>query len=131
MNTRNQGLIERWGPRRAKQVVLTLALLSLMLIVTASALLVFDALRSQREVQAAAIAVLALMALLLWMRVVRSRWALLQVQSFEPSPANEETGVWGVGGPGMRIPGATGIFGPTIANRRQSEHDRREDHQPR
>jgi hypothetical protein len=26
-------------------------------------------------------------------------------------PGSEETGVWGVGGPGMRTPGATGVYG--------------------
>jgi hypothetical protein len=123
MDTRNQGLIERWGPRRAKQVVLTLALLSLALIVAISAYLIFDALRTAREIQAGAIALLAIMALLLWMRIVRSRWASLQVQTFAPAPGSEDTGVWGVGGPGMRTPGATGIYGPIPG--RPSDPDRR------
>jgi hypothetical protein len=102
------------GNRRAKQVVLTLALLSLVLIVAASAYLVFDA-----------ITVLAIMAVLLWMRIVRSRWASLQMQTVAAAPGNEDTGVWGVGGPGMRTPGATGIYGPIPG--RQTEQDRRRD----
>jgi hypothetical protein len=123
MDTRNQGLIERWGPRRAKQVVLTLALLSLALIVGVSAYPVFDALRHDRVIQAVAITVLAIMALLLWLRIVRSRWASLHVQTFDAAPGNDETGVWGVGGPGMRTPGATGIYGPFPG--RQGDKDRR------
>lgn len=113
------------GNRRAKQLVLTLALLSLVLIVAVSAYLVFDALRTEREIQAGAITVLAIMAVLLWMRIVRSRWASLQVQTVAAPPGNEETGVWGVGGPGMRTPGATGIYGPIPG--RQTEQDRRRD----
>jgi hypothetical protein len=130
MDTRSQGLIERWGPRRARQVVLLVAVLALVVIVAVSAMLIIDALRTRRELQAGGIAVLAIMALLLWMRVVRARWASLQVTIIEPGAGTEETGVWGVGGPGMRTPGATGIFGP-FPNRRQAERDRREDHTPR
>jgi hypothetical protein len=130
MQTRTQGLIERWGPRRAKYVVLTLALLSLIIIVGVGALLIIDALRAGRDLQAVGIAVLALIALLLWMRVARNRWASVSVQTIADAAASEETGVWGVGGPAMRTPGSTGIYGP-FPNRRQAEHDRREDqHQP-
>jgi hypothetical protein len=121
MNTPDRGLTERWGPRRAKQVLLVLALLSLLIIVGAGALLVLDALRSERKLQAAAIAVLAVMAMVLWLRIVRNRWLSLQVQTLSPSPGNEETGVWGVGGPGMRTPGATGIYGAISPHRLEED----------
>ena len=112
-----QGFNERAGPRRAKQTLLVLALLSGLLIVGAGAVLVFDALRGNRMPQAIAIAVLTIMAMLLWLRIVRDRWLSLQIQTFTSAPGSEETGVWGVGGPGMRTPGATGIFGPAPGNR--------------
>jgi hypothetical protein len=111
MNAPHQGFNERWGPRRAKQVLLVLAVLSLLIILSAGVLLVLDALRDERKLQAAAIAVLAVMAIVLWLRIVRNRWLSLQVQTLSPPPGTEETGVWGVGGPGMRTPGATGIYG--------------------
>jgi cytochrome c biogenesis protein CcdA len=116
MDSRHPEFTERAAPRRAKQVLLVLAVLSLLLIVGAGAALVFDALRGERRLQAIAITILVLLALLLWTRIVRDRWLSLQVQTFA-SPASEETGVWGVGGPGMRTPGATGIFGPMPGHR--------------
>jgi hypothetical protein len=111
MDRREQGRHERWGPRRSKQILLLLALLSLLIIVGAGGLLVFDALRSGRTMQAAGIGVLAVMAVLLWLRIVHNRWLSLRVQTFMSPPGSEETGVWGVGGPGMRTPGATGVYG--------------------
>jgi hypothetical protein len=110
MSTPNQGFAERWGPQRARRVLLVLAILSLLIIVAVSALLVLDGLRHERKLQAIGTAVLALMAIVLWLRVVRTRWLSLQVQTFAPPYPTEETGVWGVGGPGMRTPGATGIY---------------------
>jgi len=110
MDTRDQSLYERWGPRRAKQALVLLAALSLMIILSVVTFLELDALRGERRIQALAIGVLALMALLLWFRIVRNRWLLLQIQTFTASATAEETGVWGVGGPGMRTPGATGIY---------------------
>jgi hypothetical protein len=52
--------------------------------------------------------VLALSALWLWLRVVRIQWARLRVMSGS-APESDETGIWGVGGPGIRTPGTTGI----------------------
>jgi hypothetical protein len=110
MSTPNQGFDERMGPQRGRQLLLVLAVLSLLVIVTVSTWLVLDGLRHQRNIQAIGIGVLGLMAILLWLRIVRTRWLMLQVQTYAPPSASEETGVWGVGGPGMRTPGATGIY---------------------
>jgi hypothetical protein len=90
-------------------MLLVLAVLSLLVILTISGYLVLDGLRHGRKLQTLGIAVLALMAILLWLRVVHARWQLLRVHTFPPA-ASEETGIWGVGGPGMRMPGATGIY---------------------
>jgi hypothetical protein len=119
MNTAHPG-------RRARQTLFVLALLSLLLIVAAGVALVFDALRGDRTTQAIAIAVLALMAMLLWLRIVRDRWHSLRPAPFAAAPGSDETGVWGVGGPGMRSPGATGLFGPLSDGREhRSGSDRR------
>lgn len=109
---REQDRDGHWGPRRSKQLLLLAAVVSLLIILATGALLELDALRAERWIQGTGIGVLAIMAVLLWVRIVRDRWLSLQVQSLGPVPASEETGVWGVGGPGMRSPGATGIYGP-------------------
>ena len=72
---------------------------------------------------------LLLLALLLWLRVVRNRWLSLRITAVSAPPASEETGIWGVGGPGMRNPGATGIFGPYPA--RRSTDQPPDSHNPR
>jgi hypothetical protein len=110
MVTPNRGFDERMGPQRGRQLLLVLAILSLLLIVAVSALLVLDGLRHERKLQALGIGLLGVMAIVLWLRVVHGRWLSLQVQTYVPPSASEETGVWGVGGPGMRTPGATGIY---------------------
>ncbi|HWW21807.1 MAG TPA: hypothetical protein VNZ06_13485 [Steroidobacteraceae bacterium] len=110
MSTPNRGFDERMGPRRGRALLLVLAVLSLLVIVTVSAWLVLDGLRHERSIQSIGIGVLSLMAILLWLRIVRARWLSLQVQTYVAPSASEETGVWGVGGPGMRTPGATGIY---------------------
>ena len=109
MSTPNPGFNERMGPTRGRQLLLLLAIVSLLVIVAVSGWLVLDGLQHERKLQALGIGVLAVMAVLLWLRVVRARWLMLQVQTYAPASASEETGVWGVGGPGMRNPGATGI----------------------
>jgi hypothetical protein len=110
MSTPNPGFNERMGPTRGRQLLLLLAIVSLLVIVAVSGWLVLDGLRHERGVQAIGIGVLGVMAILLWLRIVRTRWLMLQVQTYLPPAASEETGVWGVGGPGMRTPGATGIY---------------------
>jgi hypothetical protein len=72
MATPNRGLAERFGPQRARQVLLALAILSLLIIVAVSSLLVLDGLRHERKLQALGIAALALMAIVLCYRC-RSR----------------------------------------------------------
>jgi hypothetical protein len=98
------------GPQRGRQVLLVLAILSLLAIVAVGALLVLDGLRHERKLQAMGIGLLAIMAIVLWLRVVRARWLSLQIETYVPPSASEETGIWGVGGPGMRTPGSTGIY---------------------
>jgi hypothetical protein len=109
MSTSDGGFDGRAGPQRARRVLWALAIPSLLVIVVVSGWLVLDGLQHERKLQALGIGVLAVMAVLLWLRVVRARWLMLQVQTYAPASASEETGVWGVGGPGMRNPGATGI----------------------
>jgi hypothetical protein len=106
MDTSDEGFDERQGPRRARWVLWVLSIASLLVILLLSGWMVLDGLQHQRKLQALCISALAVMAVLLWLRLVRARWLRLRA----PTAAIEETGIWGVGGPGMRTPGATGIY---------------------
>ena len=107
--------------RRRHLWMLLLSLLMLLFIGVVGALLMIDALSGDRRLAASATGVLSLIALWLWMRVVRNRWLLLRLQSVPVVPSSEETGIWGVGGPGMRNPTVTGIYGP-FPGRRSTDH---------
>jgi hypothetical protein len=103
--------------RRRNFWLLVLSLLMLLFICVVGALLMVDALRGDRKLAASATGVLSLIAVVLWLRVVRNRWLLLRMQNLAPAMTSEETGIWGVGGPGMRNESVTGIFGPLHSRR--------------
>ncbi len=102
-------VLQRWGPHRARQVLVLATLLYLLVVIGIAALLLSQALPWERRLRAGLISVLALGALWLWLRVLRRQWARLRVVSGGAGPDSEDTGIWGVGGPGMRTPGTTGL----------------------
>lgn len=102
-------MLQRWGPRRARQVLVLATLLYLLVVIGIAALLLSQGLPWQRRLRAGLISVLALGALWLWLRVLLRQWARLRVVSGAAVPDSEDTGIWGVGGPGMRTPGTTGL----------------------
>ena len=108
-NTRWHRLIERWGPRRARQALVLATVLYLAMMIAAAALLLRQGEPWERKLRAGLIGILALIALWLWLRVLRAQWARLRVVTEVNGQDNEDTGIWGVGGPGMRTPGTTGL----------------------
>ena len=102
-------VLERWGPRRARQALVLVTLLYLLVVIGIAALLLTHGLPWEGKLRAGIISVLALVALVLWLRVLRRQWAQLRVVSGGAKPDSEDTGIWGVGGPGMRTPGTTGL----------------------
>jgi hypothetical protein len=102
-------LIERWGSRRARQALLLATALYLAAIIAVAVLLVRQGEPWERKLRAGLIGFVALVALWLWLRVLRVQWSRLRVQASRMASENEDTGIWGVGGPGMRTPGSTGL----------------------
>ena len=102
-------VLERWGPRRARQALVLATLLYLLVVIGIVALLLTHGLPWERKLRAGVISLLALVALLLWLRVLRRQWLQLRVVSGGARQDSEDTGIWGVGGPGMRTPGTTGL----------------------
>jgi hypothetical protein len=107
-DTRWGGLLERLGPRRARQALMLATLLYVAAVVGVAALLLSQGLPWERKLRAGLIGMLALIALALWVRSVRSLWGRYRVRGGSGADA-EDTGIWGVGGPGMRTPGTTGV----------------------
>ncbi|MFI4868699.1 MAG: hypothetical protein ACHQDD_05030 [Steroidobacterales bacterium] len=108
-NPRWQRLIERWGPRRARQALVLATLLYVALTVSIALLLLSRGLPWERQLRTGLIGLLALIALWPWVRMLRTQWARLRVVTGGAEKSLDDTGVWGVGGPGMRTPGSTGV----------------------
>jgi len=108
-DTRWQRLVERWGPRRARQALVLATLLYVAVTVSVALLLLSRGLPWERQLRTGLIGVLALIALWLWMRMLRTQWARLRVVTGGAEKGLDDTGIWGVGGPGMRTPGSTGV----------------------
>lgn len=102
-------MLERWGPRRARQALVLATVLYVLLVLAAAALLLSQGLPWERRVRVGLISILVLIALGLWLRLLRIQWARLRVVSGGATVDSEDTGIWGVGGPGMRTPGTTGL----------------------
>jgi hypothetical protein len=114
--------IERRGPRRARQALIIATALYLSIMIAAAALLLRQGDAWERKLRIGLVALLALIALWLWMRLLRSQWGLLRVETPGAESESEDSGVWGVGGPGMRVPGNTGLT-PILPRRRAEDEN--------
>jgi hypothetical protein len=101
-------LIQWFGPSGARWVWLLIGLLYVGFVAGSSVVMILHALRADQWLRVILIAVTALLALGLWLRIWLINWRSLQADW--PPIRPEDTGIWGVGGPGIRQPGATGIF---------------------
>jgi hypothetical protein len=102
-------VLERWGPRRARQALVLATAVYVLIVLAVAALLLSQGLPWERRLRAALISILALVALWLWLRILRRQWARLRVVSGGATSDSDDSGIWGVGGPGMRTPGTTGL----------------------
>ncbi len=99
----------RWlGPAGARRAWILIGALYVALVAAGGALMLVRALHEDRWSRAGLIIVVTLVALVLWIRIWAINWRSLQMDW--PPIRPEETGIWGVGGPGIRQPGATGVF---------------------
>jgi hypothetical protein len=99
-----------FGPGGARVVLLVAAVLVAAVIAGCGAFIVIRAMRAALPWRALLSGVLALLALGVWLRIVRTRWRQLRASPTQLESAGEPTGIWGVGGPGVRVPGGTGKF---------------------
>jgi hypothetical protein len=107
-------ILDRFGPRGAKLAIVVSGLLYFVLIVGGATLILVDGWQTGRAIRSLVIGGLAMIALVLWIRIVLANWRAINSRSEEVEVPrltnnNEDTGIWGVGGPAMREPGSTGI----------------------
>jgi hypothetical protein len=99
-----------FGPGGARIVLLAAAVLLVAVIAGCGAFIVVESLRQGMSWWALLAGVLDLLALGLWLRIARTQWRRLRALQGPLENAGEPTGIWGVGGPGVRVPGGTGKF---------------------
>lgn len=116
------GQLERWGPRRARQALVFASVLYVAIVLGIAAVLLSQGLPWERRLRAGLIGALALIALGLWLRLLRTQWARYRVAG-GTGHESEDTGIWGVGGPGMRTPGTTGLSRIVRDRRRPPDGD--------
>ena len=119
--TTAEKLKDWFGPTGARMVLLVVAVLLAAVIAGYGALIAIEALRAGLPLRALLSGVLDLLALGLWLRIVRTHWRQLRALPASPDSAGEPTGIWGVGGPGVRVPGGTGNF--RIDRRKAADDD--------
>jgi hypothetical protein len=90
-----------------------------------SAFAIVAALRTGLGLRAILIGLGSVLLLLVALRVMSLNWWVTRAQSAPPaSPdGNDQTGIWGVGGPAMREPGTTGVYRAPVADRRYENRD--------
>jgi len=108
MQTTEPRLVRWFGRRGARLAIVISGLLYFVMIVGAGALVLIDGVQGGRWLRALVIGGLAVIAFVLWVRIVIANWRALR-RAHESLAAPEDTGIWGVGGPAMREPGNTGI----------------------
>jgi hypothetical protein len=117
-------VIERFGPRGARLALVVSGVLFMALIGTWSALQVMAAWNRGEALTASMLALLAVLLLLVSLRVLVVNWRATRTADDQPvviPDGSEQTGIWGVGGPGMREPGSTGAWPMRRVDRRYGD----------
>jgi hypothetical protein len=122
MASQSPWVIERFGSRWARLVLVVAGVLFIALICGWAAVGVAGAWRTGHVFKALTDAAIALLLVLLSVRIMAVNWRATRAGPEQPvvlPDGNEQSGIWGVGGPSMREPGSTGIFPPRGPDRRK------------
>jgi hypothetical protein len=113
MTSESPWVLERFGSRGARLALIVVGVLFIVLICGWAAYSVAGAWRAGHSLKALADGAIALLLVLLSLRIMAVNWRATRAQESQPAvlpDGNEQTGIWGVGGPSMREPGSTGVF---------------------
>jgi hypothetical protein len=113
MASESSWVLERFGSRGARLALIVVGVLFIALICGWAAVSVAAAWRIGHHLKGLADAAIALLLVLLSLRTMTVNWRATRAQEVQPAvlpDGNEQSGIWGVGGPSMREPGSTGVF---------------------
>jgi hypothetical protein len=125
MSTEPPRILQRFGPRGARLALVGSGAVFIVLLGAWSAYEISAALRAGLALRGILIGLGSLLLLLVALRVMSLNWWVTRTSDppLTPADANEQTGIWGVGGPSMREPGTTGVYRAPIADRRYENRD--------
>jgi len=122
MASESPWVLERFGSRGARLALIVVGIAFIALICGWAAISVAAAWRLGHPVKACADGAIALLLVLISLRIMAVNWRATRERDAQPAvlpDGNEQTGIWGVGGPSMREPGSTGVF---LARRSGDRH---------
>lgn len=126
MASESPWVLERFGSRWARLVLIIAGIVFIALICGWAAVGVAGAWRAGHELKALADAAIALLLVLLSVRIMAVNWRATRAHADQPAilpDGSEQTGIWGVGGPSMREPGSTGAWPLRGTDRRYEDQD--------
>ena len=121
MNTESHWVIDRFGPRGARLALLITGLIFVLLVGGWAVVEGSAAWRAGHLWRSSMIGGVALLLMVLSQRIMVVNWRATRAadSSVVVLPdGNDQTGVWGVGGPSMREPGTTGAWPIRSVDRR-------------
>ncbi len=117
-------VIERFGPRGARAALITSGVVFMALIGWWASVEVLSAWRAGHALRALSEALIALLLAVVSLRIMIVNWRATRAAEDRPvvlPDGNDQTGVWGVGGPSMREPGSTGAWPMRGVDRRYDD----------
>lgn len=117
-------VIERFGPRGARAALITSGVVFMALIGWWARVEVLSAWRAGHALRALSEALIALLLAVVSLRIMIVNWRATRAAEDRPvvlPDGNDQTGVWGVGGPSMREPGSTGAWPMRGVDRRYDD----------
>jgi hypothetical protein len=121
MGSESHWAVERFGPRGARVALVASGLIFIALLGTWAAVQVAAAWHAGHVFKGLLIGAAALLLMLLAQRIMAVNWRATRAAGQPPvvlPDGNDQSGIWGVGGPSMREPGSTGAWKMREVDRR-------------
>jgi hypothetical protein len=115
------------GQRGVRLALMSSGVVFMLLLGTLAVIEIVAMLQQGRTLYGVLLALAALLVLAFAGRVVAINWHALHRSAQPPDvvpDGNDQTGIWGVGGPSMREPGSTGVWPARSVDRRYEDSGR-------
>lgn len=126
MTKESQSAIRTVGPRGVRLALLSSGVVFMALLGGWAMVGIIAVFEAGHPLRSLFLAMVAILLLSLTVRVIAMNWRAMHEpagQPIAPPDGNDQTGIWGVGGPSMREPGSTGGWQVRNFDRRYENRD--------